>query len=138
MAGKSTYSAYKTDAARETKGVLLDLGDAGKFRIARAGGANATFQKRLAALTKPHRRAIQTGNVDEDVANRLMVQVYCETVLLGWEGVTDEDGAELGFSVAAAVKLLVDLPDLFKDIRQTADDASLFRLDLLETDAKNS
>lgn len=137
MAGKSTYAAYKTDESRETKGVILDLGDAGKYRIARAGGANQKFQKRLAAITKPYRRAIQTGNIDEKLADSLMAKVYAETVLLSWEDVTGEDGQPLPFNVDNAVKLFTDLPDLFKDIRQTADDASLFRLDIVETDAKN-
>jgi hypothetical protein len=136
MAG--TYAAYKTDEKREREGVLLDMGDAGKFRIARAGGANSNFQRRLMALSKPYRRAIQTGNIDPKIADRVLVEAYVETVLLGWESVTGPDGKPLEYSKENAVKLFTDLPDLFKDIRETAEDMTLFKLELDEADAGNS
>jgi hypothetical protein len=61
-----------------------------------------------------------------------------ETVLLGWESVTGPDGKPLEFSKENAVKLFTDLPDLFKDIRETAEDMTLFKLELDEADAGNS
>lgn len=134
----STYKAYKTDEAREKTGITLDLGEVGKFKLARAGGSNVQFQKRLMALSKPYRRAIQTGNIDPKVADALLAEAFADTVLLGWDGVTGEDGAKLDFNKANALKLLTDLPDLFKDIREAAEDATLFNLELTEGDAKNS
>jgi hypothetical protein len=74
MAG--TYGAYKTDEGREREGVTLDLGEAGKFKLARAGGANTQFEKRLMAATKPYRRAIQTGNIEKKLADRLLAEAY--------------------------------------------------------------
>ena len=133
----NTYGQYKTDSTRERDGVVLDLGDVGKFKLARAGGANTQFQKRLMALSKPHRRAIQTGTIDPKTADRLLVETYVDTVLLGWEGVTGEDGNPLPYSKENAVKLFTDLPDLFKDVRETAEDMSLFRQDITESDAGN-
>lgn len=134
---KSTYGAFKTNETREREGVTLDLGDAGKFRLARAGGGNAAFQKRLAAITKPHRRAIQTETISTAQAEALMAQVYAETVVLGWEGVTGEDGQLLPFSKDNCVKLLTDLPELFREIQTTSSDIRYFRDEILEADAKN-
>jgi hypothetical protein len=134
----STYGAYKTDENRERTGVKLDLGEAGKFQIARAGGGNSNFEKRLQAVTKPYRRAIQTGNIDKKIADRLLAETYADTVLLGWEGVSGEDGKELPFNRDNAIKLFTDLPDLFKEIRETAEDATLYRAELNGVDAKNS
>lgn len=134
---KGTYGAFKTDETREKDGVTLDMGEAGRFKVARAGGANATFTKRLAFLTKPHRRAIQTGSIDPKLADQILVTAYVESVLIGWENVTGEDGAPLQFSKENAVKLFTDLPDLFKIIRETAEDMTLFKQEIAEGDAGN-
>jgi hypothetical protein len=134
---KGTYAAFKTNSKREQEGVVLDMGDAGKYKIARAGGANSKFSRRLAVLTKPHRRAIQTDTIDRKVADEILATAYAETVLIGWEGVSGEDGNELAFSKENAIKLFTDLPDLFKQIRETAEDMTLFREELAEGDAGN-
>lgn len=134
---KSIYSAFKNDEARERTGVVIDLGETGKITVARAGGANARFEKRMVEITKPHRRSIQTGIIDKKTADGLLAQVYAETVVLGWEGLTDENGQALPFSKENAQKLLLDLPDLFLLIRTTSEDQTLFRQEVLEADAGN-
>lgn len=133
----NTYASFKTDPKIEEDGVLLELAGAGTFTVARAGGGNKAFAKRLEALMKPHRRQVQRGSMQNDVAEAIMHQVYAETILLGWEGVTDEKGETLEFSQAAAKKLFKDLPDLFRIIQETAQDSALYRAELLETDAGN-
>ena len=133
----STYSKFQTDAALELNGITLDLGEAGRFVIARAGGANKKFAKRFAELTKPYRRAIQTETLSEEIGSKLLRQVYIETVLLSWDGVTDENGEKLTFTSGNAEKLFSDLPWLFEEIRRTAEDAAIFRTVVQEADAKN-
>lgn len=134
----STYSKLKTDENLELRGITLDLGEAGKFVVARAGGANKSFAKTFQKVTRPYRRAIQTEVMDEQLANQLLVDVYVDCVLLGWSGVTDEQGNALSYNRENAKKLLRDLPQLFEEIRRTAEDAALFRQDILEKDAGNS
>lgn len=136
--GKSLFSKFKNDPNREQQGVTLDLGDGVKIQVARAGGANAAFERRLAAVTKPHRKLIQTGLIDKKLADELVAQVYAETVVLGWENVTDEDGTVLDFTVDNVKKVFTALPDLFRLVRETAEDQTLFRADILEGDAGNS
>lgn len=134
----STYSKFENDSTLEQGGITLDLGQAGKFVIARAGGANKSFAKKFHQLTKPIRRAIQTESVDEKTSLDILIDVYVETILIGWEGVTDREGKPFPFSKVNAKKLFSDLPDLFAEIRRHSEDETLFRAIVMEEDAKNS
>lgn len=138
----SLYKSFKTDANLEKSGIELEYGENSKeqpilIRIARAGGANSAYNKRLEVLTKPYRRQIQTETVDNKVLEKIVAQAFAETVVLGWEGVEDEDNNELVFSVDNVVKLFTDLPDLYKDIQEQAQKTALFRQEILEADSKN-
>lgn len=133
-----TYDVFKTDPELEKKGVWLDLGDAGKYLLARAGGSNKAFQKRFESLTKPYRRAIQTETMDNDVADKILVKIYTDCVILGWENVTGRDGEQLEFNRDNCIKLLMDLPDLFTAIRDTATSSAVYREVVREEDSKNS
>jgi hypothetical protein len=132
-----TYRNFRTDATIEREGLILDLGDSGKFKIARAGGANDKYQQKLFQLLRPHRRAMQLGTLDPKVDRAIAVEAFVDAILLGWEGVTDENGEALAYSRAAAMKLFTDLPDLLSQLQQSAGDASLFREEYTESDAKN-
>lgn len=138
----SLYRQYKSDETLEKGGVLVQYGftDDNRpiaFRIARAGGANASYAKRVEAKVKPYRRQIQTETIDPKVAEKLMMEVFVETVLLGWENVQDEAGKDLPFSKDNAIKLFTDLPDLYKDLQEQAGKASLYRAEILEVEAGN-
>lgn len=145
----SLYSKFKSDPALEKNGVVLQYGFVENadgepdlerpigFRVARAGGANVAYAKRLEAAIKPHRRQIQTETIDAKVAERLMMEVFVETVLLGWENVQDENGNDLPFSKQNAIKLFTDLPDLYKNVQEGANSAALFRAEIAEASAGN-
>lgn len=136
------YSAFKTDSDLEKNGIVLQYGLNSKnkpieFRIARAGGANARYAKVLEHKIKPHRRMIQNGNIAEEVAMAAIRETFVETVLIGWDGVEDENNERLEFSKENALKLFIDLPDLFRDIKEQAENGSLFRAEMLDEEAKN-
>ena len=139
----SLFAQFKTDPELERKGILIEYGFNDRtgapiaFRIARAGGGNAQFQKRLEADMKPYRRQIQTDTLDNKVAERILRKVFAETVVLGWENVDDENGAELPFTVENCVALFEKLPDLFKDLQEQAQKSALYRATIRETDAGN-
>ncbi len=139
----SLYKQFKTDENIERDGILLEYGENSKgkpiaIRIARAGGANSQYQKLMEARVKPYRRQIQNETIERALVERLLRQVYAETIVLGWENVEDENGKELAFTVENCVKLFEDLPDLFQDIQEQSQRAALFRQEVLETDSKNS
>lgn len=139
----SLYKQFKTDDNLERVGILLEYGENSKgkpiaIRIARAGGANSQYTKLIEARVKPYRRQIQNETIERVVVDKLLRQVYAETVVLGWENVEDENGNELPFSTENCAKIFEDLPDLFSDIQEQSQRAALFRQDILEADSKNS
>jgi hypothetical protein len=136
------YTLFKADAKAEKEGIWLEYGSTVdekpvRIRIARAGGANVQYAKRLEALVKPHRRQIQTETIDTELVQKLLKQVYAETVVLAWENVTDEHGQPLPFSAANVIKLFTDLPDLWLDVQEQAQRAALYRADVLAAEAGN-
>lgn len=133
----SIYDQFQTDAEHETKGIEIDYGDGGVFRIKRAGGANNEFAKALEARTRPYRRQIEMGTIDQKVADKLLIETFVDTVLITWEGVKDREGKDIKYSKEAAVKLFTDLPELFVDIREKAMNVANFLIGNVEDDAKN-
>lgn len=138
----SLYKQFKTDSKIESQGVILDYGlnskgDHIRIKVARAGGSNIRFAKTMAAKVKPYRRQIQNDTLDVSVMQDILKEVYAEAVVIGWEGVEDEDGKSMAYSPAAAVKLFTDLPDLFADIQEQAQQVALYRKVEREADAKN-
>lgn len=138
----SLYTQFGTDSNLETSGILLQYGQnsQGKdicIRIARAGGNNKQYQKRMETLIKPYRRQIQNETISNDLMEKLVQQAFAETVVLGWENVEGKDGKSLEFNVDNCIALFKDLPDLFKDIQDQAQRSALFKAEVLETESKN-
>lgn len=128
----SLYKQFKTDTDLERSGVLVQYGLNSKkqpisFRIARAGGANVAYNKRLDILTKPYHRQLQSGNTDPELMEQLVREAFIDKVLLGWEGVEDESGEPMAFNKANAEKLFADLPDLYKDLQELSMKSALFK-----------
>lgn len=134
---KGPYAMFQTDPKAEaSEGIVLDYGSF-RIRVARAGGANAAFKRLMSDKLRPYRKQLDLGTIDEDLAQKILVEVYSESVILGWEGVTDEKGQALPFTRTNVAKLLTDLPDLFRDIQEQAASLSNFKAEQLEEEAKN-
>lgn len=137
------YEQWGTDAAVEQEGIVLDYQEAGWLRCRRAGGANKPYQKGMEKFARKYRRQIDLGILREDVAERELVKVYSETVVIDGEIVVsrDKDGKEkrvkLKGNREAVVKLFTDLPDLFKDVRDQTGSLEAFRVIDREEDSKN-
>lgn len=145
------HKQFKTDPAIEKGGITLDYGpndDLPKgedgehptiqFKVARAGGANNEFVKALERSTKPYKKAIQTGTLSNEIAKKLDRDAFLDTCLLGWSNVTDKDGNLLEFSRQAADKLFTELPELYADVREMANNMALYREEVREADLGNS
>jgi hypothetical protein len=139
----SLYKLFKTNENLETDGIWLEYGQTAdgkpvRIKIARAGGHNVAFAKALEKATRPYKKAIQTGTLDDKTATRLYREVFADTVVLGWENVEGPDGQPMEFNNANVLKLFEDLPDLFADLREQANNVALFRDEVRETDLGNS
>lgn len=151
------YGMFKTDRNVEREGILVNYGGV-RFRVARAGGANAKFKNVFQELSKPYRRQIDTETLDDETAERIGREVYARTVILGWETrKTDENGdpvkvdgkevwepvfvtdkgERLDFTTANVMKVLEDLPELFTDIKVMAQNHANFRRSEVEADKGN-
>ena len=95
--------------------------------MARSGGNNSGFAKCLEVRTRPHRRKIDNDDMDLELANTIMIEVFAETVIKDWEGITDEDGNVMPCTKENAVTLLTQLPDLFNELREVAAKQANFR-----------
>jgi hypothetical protein len=150
MSEKSIYEMFATDKNLEKTGVWLAFGPDGKygrFHIARAGGANTRYAKALEAKTRPIRKSIETGTLDNDEGEAMMLDLYVETVILGWENVrarptaeqqlNNEPGDLIPYSRAAAKKLMQEVPDLMVEIRGYATNFTNFRGKQIEEDSGN-
>ncbi len=132
------FDMYETDAELETKGIDYDMAKAGIFVLARAGGANLAYAKAIELKTRPYRnRSGGLKKIDDDVAAGLLRDAFAETVILGWRGVKGRDGKELKWSKEAAVKLMEDLPELYKELSEEAGDMANYQAEAIETDVKN-
>lgn len=116
---KNLYKAYETDKKLETNGVKLDFGGPAFF-VKRAGGANRKFSSVFSDKIKPYKRAMDAGTLDENISDRILLEVYFETVVMGWENVADRQGALMEFNKENFVKLMTDLPDLWNLLRVEA------------------
>jgi len=137
------YSLFKTDGALEKEGIWIEYGTTDgdkpiRIKIARAGGKNTDFSKALEKATKPYRKQIQTGMLEDKVADRLYKDVFADKVVLDWENVQGPDGKDMKFTKPNVLKVFEDLPDLFTDLREQSTNATLFREEVRETDLGNS
>jgi hypothetical protein len=147
------YNMFKTDPIIETEtGVTLDYGDF-RVRVGRAGGANKKYSKLLEARMKPHQRILAAGTMDDDVATRILVEVFSETVVLGCDvldkekstvelpvykdGIINEAGEVVEDNKANRIVMLTNLPELFADVRKQANDFTLFLVVQQEEAIKN-
>lgn len=139
----SLYNQFRTDTSLEKAGIVLQYGTNTEgmpieIRVARAGGANKRYLERLEAKVKPFRRQIQNETIERALLDKLLMEVFADTVVIGWNGVQDEHGKALPYSKENCIKLFSDLPDLWADVQEQAQRAALFRAEIRDADAKNS
>lgn len=141
MSKSLLYSQFKTSDNLEKTGVWLQYGEEGgkpvRIRIARAGGGNVAYRKALDKVTRPHKKAIQMETLSPEMNKKLLMEVYADTVILGWENINDENGTPMGFNRDNVMKLLGDLPDIFDDIVAQAQTMAIFRDEEKKADLGN-
>ena len=149
------YGAYKTDEALEKRGVWYITSSDPNTRIllARAGNSNKPYAKLLEAKTKPFRRMIAHNMMPAEKQREILREVYAETVILGWqtlpEGADPNDDAawttgieQPGGSLAeptkdVIIRVLTELPDLFVELQEAANEQAMYRATDMELAAKN-
>lgn len=131
----SLYSAFGTDKDLESNGVVLDFGVV-KVKVRRAGGSNRAFVSALSAKMRPHRRSLENNTMSEELALSLQLDVYFDTVVVGWEGVTDRGGNPLPYTRENFKAVMADLPDFWAAVRNEADNMRNFQREQAAEDGK--
>jgi len=111
----SIYSLFDSNEKAEQNGFLFTVQDGSveiSFLLARAGGANKRFTKKMAEALRPHQHAMNAGTLDEDTMVALQIDVMAETLVMDWSNVADRNGNEIEFSKEECIKLLESLPAL--------------------------
>lgn len=137
----SLYEQYDTNRNKEKDGVWFNFGPGEngdiRIKIARAGGSNKKFLRVVDRVTRPHRRAIDTEKIDPELLTRLNCEALAESVVLDWENVTDRDGNSLPCTKANVEKILMDLPDLYRDIMKFSQDMKNYQDAAVEVEKGN-
>ena len=117
------FEAFETDKNLENEGVWFEIQPGVRFKCARMGPMNKTYKRTLSQKMKPHQRQYQQGTLDETLGENLLKDVFIESVLLDWEGVTDRKGEPLEFNFNNAKWLFDELPEVYAAISSEAEKA---------------
>lgn len=146
----SLYKSMKTNPKLETSGIWLNL-DHSLIRVGRAGGKNSKFLVAFEKIARENKRTMEF--MTEEQSRKLLSKAYAEIIVLDWltldpngllndngdtiaddysgnrysRGISGPDEELLEFNVANILKIFEDIPDVFKLVKATAEDASLFR-----------
>jgi len=132
----SPYQLFGTSKESETEGVDLDYGDF-IIKARRAGGDNKEFGRRLRKYLKKHKKAVALDAELTDQQRKELIEIYVDTVIVGWENLKGRDGKNMNHTRGNAIKLMFDLPDLFQDIRTSTGDFQNFRQEQIAETVKS-
>jgi hypothetical protein len=117
-------TSLRIDPDRASKGVWFDWDHGVRFLIARIGNPN--FDERLRELIEADQAAGKSAPEAQEAAT---IQAVAETLLLGWEGLDDDNGKPLKWTAKRSHELLADpaLQDIYKFVVLKASETARFR-----------
>lgn len=92
-------------------------------KIARAG--NTEYARIFAQLTRPYKRDIERGTLDEKTMKSILCETLAKTVLVDWDNF-EIDGAKIEYDFKKAKQLLENDPDCRDHIQEFARDLDNF------------
>jgi hypothetical protein len=144
-------NTFKTNETKEIEGVEIPVsindhnGEPIVIRVSRMSRSNKRYTKALETATRPHSAAIANETLDNDLGNKLLREVFVDTVLLGWKNLpkseltgVETDTEELPFSRENALALFDELPDCYDDWEKKAKSSANFRDEERKANAGNS
>lgn len=116
----------KEDENKAKKGVVFPFMHGVSFRIAK-GGSHA-YTKFLANAYKENESVIKADSEKgEEIAVEYTRRGYAKHVLVGWDGVVDEDGNEVKYSEEAAYGYLC-IDEIFDFVERKANAREYYRI----------
>ena len=143
----SLKSKFKTNSNSVTQGVWVEYkdspnedGSVPKFKVARQSGQNKNYSKALRTHSKKAKAKGKLENMSDEESNLLLLNVFVDSILLGWENFQpNDDGVSLEFSALNATAIFGDPDwyDFYQEIQNAAEDISTFNREDVEEEAKN-
>lgn len=146
------YSSFKTSPKLEKEGIWRDFGHC-RILLARAGGSNQKYNIIMEKYGKDNLRALQAGLIGNDKAMGMLHDAYTNSVILAWEtnvsgddanpqwepGIENPDGSGnlLPFNNENVKATLKALPDLFMELKATAENQQFYLASIIEGAVKN-
>jgi hypothetical protein len=155
---RNYYEAYETNKTDEIDGSwYTDENNGVRVKLARQGGRNMKWGKVLNTTRKKYNidfknlNSENSSQKDQDKVNAFMIECFSKAIVKDWELLNDEGKWEKGiivkdskgeyvrkdFDVKHVIRILTDLPDLYKKLHEYSDDMKSFLMHQQEDDVKN-
>ena len=119
------FASFATDEKLEVEGRWFDLSKTAKVRVARSG--NPQYVKMLRKKLDENRIDLDSqGDEANEIAEKLMVDVMADTILLGWEGL-EFQGKPIEYSRLNS-RLLLKVKDFRKKISGFSESFEAFKV----------
>ena len=116
-------ATFTTDEKLEAEGKWFPLSKTAKVEVARSG--NDKYMSVLRQKMKEAQIDLSAGEEAEKLAEDVLIDVMAETLLLGWEGIT-QDGKPVPYSREQA-RTYLRIKDFRKKIAGFSDNFEAFR-----------
>jgi hypothetical protein len=126
-------SSLKGDATKTQDGVWADYEIGLRFKIARMN--NPRYRKHLAALKQSQLREVRRGN--PELILELTTQAMAKYLLLDWEGLDEDDGTAIPYSIGKSAEILRESQDIYEFVEETSMDSDLFKAEAREQSVGN-
>jgi hypothetical protein len=127
---------YGTDNKKEIEGVWFkeEFGGETECLIARIG--NPEYQKVFNRISKPQRRALRKGTIQDEIAETILIRTMAKTILLDWKNMK-ENGKVLKYSHDEAFRVLKKYRDFRDIVSDLANEIEAYRVEDEEEIVKN-
>jgi hypothetical protein len=146
----SLRGTFKTNKEAEVNGVDIPVevnehnGEPIFINISRMGTANKKYTKRLEAVMEPHQASLNNDSMNNELAGKLLREVFADTVLNGWTNLprseltgNPEHSDLLEFNRENVLALFDAMPEVYDDWSGRAKKSASFRDKVRHEIAKN-
>lgn len=110
--------------------ITCDLGDGGepvRFLLARQGRANRRWASQASRVYREQKRRIDAGLMSDKESMERSIRIFCNTVLLDWDGLTDSEGHKIPYSPEVAFDLLTECDGLYDYLSEESQEITNFQ-----------
>lgn len=123
------FKKYETDKAKEADGTEIVF-DGMTFICRRAGGINRAYRAAMAMFSGEERFTKALNSTDTNVSlgaeDRVTMEAFAESVVIGWRDVLGRDDQPLPFTKENFLDLMDSCPDVWIRVRVLASNVEAY------------